>query len=122
MITAMRAAGMRGNAEQERVVVDVMMPKFRKLLEEANRLPEPLRRLRAAHDSRLSGREYSVLVCGARGLTAEQTARCLGISYNTAKSHRFGVYRKLGTSSMIQSIRYALRNGIITQDQIEGVS
>ena len=61
----------------------------------------------------LSARECQVVVmfCDGRGI--REVAFQLGISHHTAGEHLKRVYRKLGFTSQIHLVRYAIRTGMI---------
>jgi len=61
---------------------------------------------------RLSGRNREVLGLLAGGLTAAEIAQRLGISKETANTHRRNLMRKLGLRNKAELIRYAIENGI----------
>lgn len=61
---------------------------------------------------RLSGRNREVLALLAGGLTAAEIAQQLGISKETANTHRRNLMRKLGLRNKAELIRYAIENGI----------
>jgi DNA-binding CsgD family transcriptional regulator len=49
----------------------------------------------------------------AEGKTTKEIAVILGISVNTAESHRSNMMEKLGIHDTAGLVRYALRHGII---------
>lgn len=61
---------------------------------------------------RLSPRSREVLGLLAAGLTAAEIAARLGISKETAMTHRRNLMRKLGLRNKAELIRYALQHGI----------
>lgn len=61
---------------------------------------------------RLSPRSREVLGLLAAGLTAGEIAARLGISKETAMTHRRNLMRKLGLRNKAELIRYALQHGI----------
>lgn len=61
---------------------------------------------------RLSPRSREVLGLLAAGLTAAEIAARLGISKETAMTHRRNLLRKLGLRNKAELIRYALQHGI----------
>lgn len=61
----------------------------------------------------LSDREREVLQLVAEGKTTKEIATLLGISVNTAESHRSNLMEKLNIHDTAGLVRYALRNGII---------
>ena len=61
----------------------------------------------------LSDREREVLQLVAEGKTTKEIATLLGISVNTAESHRSNLMEKLDIHDTAGLVRYALRKGII---------
>ena len=61
----------------------------------------------------LSDRERQVLQLVAEGKTTKEIAALLGISVNTAETHRTNLMEKLDIHDTAGLVRYALRNGII---------
>ena len=61
----------------------------------------------------LTDREREVMCLLADGSTSKETALRLGISIRTVESHRINMNRKLGLSSVVDLVRYAIRNGIV---------
>ena len=53
---------------------------------------------------KFSPRERQVIECVARGLSAKQTGRELGISDNTVRCHRHNAMQKLGTSRIVVAV------------------
>lgn len=61
----------------------------------------------------LSDRERQVLQLVAEGKTTKEIATLLGISVNTAETHRTNLMEKLDIHDTAGLVRYALRNGVI---------
>jgi HD-GYP domain-containing protein (c-di-GMP phosphodiesterase class II) len=61
----------------------------------------------------LTPREVEVLILIARGATAADVARRLGISRKTAGTHIERIYTKTGASSRSTATLFALRNGLL---------
>ncbi len=61
----------------------------------------------------LSDRERQVLQLVAEGKTTKEIATLLGISVNTAESHRSNLMDKLDIHDTAGLVRYAMRNGVI---------
>jgi len=61
----------------------------------------------------LSDRERQVLQLVAEGKTTKEIASLLGISVNTAETHRTNLMAKLDIHDMAGLVRYAMRNGVI---------
>jgi DNA-binding NarL/FixJ family response regulator len=62
---------------------------------------------------RLTTREREIVQLLAEGKTNKEVATVLGISVKTAEAHRININRKLGTQSVSELVRYAIRNGMI---------
>ena len=63
--------------------------------------------------SRISGRERSVVQLIAEGYTSKEVGELLHISPKTVESHRASVMHKQNLSSSAALVRYAIRNRII---------
>jgi DNA-binding NarL/FixJ family response regulator len=61
----------------------------------------------------LSMREREVFQLLVEGLSNKQVATKLGISAKTAEAHRINIMRKLNLHSIVDLVRYAMRNKII---------
>lgn len=61
----------------------------------------------------LTPREREVLRCLAQGQSNRQVGERLSISAKTVETHRANVMRKLGASSIVDLVHYAIRNGIV---------
>jgi DNA-binding NarL/FixJ family response regulator len=68
----------------------------------------------SAEPSRLSAREREIVQLLAEGKTTKEVASVLGISVKTAETHRTNIMRRLGFQSVVQLVRYAIRNEMIT--------
>jgi len=68
--------------------------------------------------TRLHNRELEVLKLVARGMTSKQISRELGITENTVATHLAHIFRKLGAESRTEAAVYALKEGLITIDDI----
>ncbi|WP_369133835.1 response regulator transcription factor [Modestobacter sp. I12A-02662] len=66
-----------------------------------------------AREAGLTGREVSVLLCLAEGLTAAAVAHRLGCSVRTVGKHTGNIYRKLGVSDRLTAVLVAQRRGIV---------
>jgi DNA-binding NarL/FixJ family response regulator len=62
---------------------------------------------------RLTKREIEVVRLVVEGYTNKQTAKTLEITIKTVESHRARIMRKLGLHSVVELVRYAIRDGII---------
>lgn len=63
--------------------------------------------------SALTGREQTVLLQLAQGLSNKDVAIALDISVRTVETHRKNIKRKLGISSTAGLTRYALEHGVL---------
>ena len=61
--------------------------------------------------SPLSARESDVVRCVAEGLTNREIARRLKLTEHTVKNYLFRIFDKLGVSSRVEVVLYALGNG-----------
>jgi DNA-binding NarL/FixJ family response regulator len=70
-------------------------------------------------DSPLSAREADVVRCVAEGLTNREIARRLKLTEHTVKNYLFRIFDKLGVSSRVEVVLYALGTGearpVVTQ-------
>jgi DNA-binding CsgD family transcriptional regulator len=63
--------------------------------------------------SNLSPREREIVHLLAEGKTTKEVAAVLGISTKTAETHRTNIMRQMGYRSVVELVRYAIRNGMI---------
>ena len=75
-----------------------------------------------AREAGLTGRELSVLLCLADGLTAGATAHRLGCSARTVSKHHQNIYRKLGVCDRLGAVLDAQRRGILPRVDRQGPS
>jgi len=61
----------------------------------------------------LTGREQTILLQLAQGLSNKEVANALDISVRTVETHRKNIKRKLGISSTAGLTRYALEHGVL---------
>lgn len=61
----------------------------------------------------LTPRERQIIQLVAEGFTNRQVAKALRVSEKTVETHRASLMRKLGINSIIELVRYAVRNNII---------
>ena len=61
----------------------------------------------------LTPREREVLQLLAEGKTNKEVAAVLGIGLKTVETHRMNLMAKLGLHSVVDLVRYAIRNGIV---------
>lgn len=71
----------------------------------------PLAHLQAKGGSLLSAREIEVVRCVAEGLTNREVAQRLKLTEHTVKNYLFRIFDKLGVSSRVEVVLYALANG-----------
>ena len=67
-------------------------------------------------DERISTREKEILQLIVEGNTSAEIAKKLDISKRTVETHRTNIMRKLGLSSQIDIIRFAIRYGLISSE------
>ena len=67
--------------------------------------------LQAGGGSLLSARETDVVRCVAEGLTNREIAHRLKLTEHTVKNYLFRIFDKLGVSSRVEVVLYALGNG-----------
>jgi len=83
-----------------------------------------LRKLTSGTDSAESGpnelrkRELEVLKLAARGMSNKQISSELNITDNTVGTHLVNIFRKLGVESRTEAALYALKEGLISTDDI----
>jgi DNA-binding NarL/FixJ family response regulator len=70
-----------------------------------------LRVLNAAGTSLLTPREEQVVALVAEGLSNREIARELNLSEHTVKKYLFRIFEKLGVSSRVELVLYAVNNG-----------
>jgi DNA-binding NarL/FixJ family response regulator len=68
----------------------------------------PFRCVNARRESLLTKREQELIPLVAHGLTNKEISLRLGVSEHTIKNHLFRIYEKLGISSRVELILYAL--------------
>ena len=67
----------------------------------------------AMASDRLSSREREIVQLLAEGRSNKEIARDLALSVKTVETHRSSVMRKLGISSLVELVRWAVRNRIV---------
>lgn len=80
--------------------------------------PSLARLLAKEPDAVLSARELEVLQLTAHGLTAREVGKKLSISSNTVERHRANIMSKLGVSNRAELIRYAIRRGLLSIEDL----
>jgi two-component system nitrate/nitrite response regulator NarL len=78
---------------------------------EAFAQPAPIRLQSANGDALLSARELDVVSCLAEGLTNREIAQRLTLTEHTVKNYLFRIFDKLGVSSRVEVVLYALSGG-----------
>src|SRR5918999_930699 len=68
----------------------------------------------------LTERELEIITALARGQSNKQIARGLSISEKTVRNHVSNIYKKLHVYDRTQAVLYAIREGLIDADGIEG--
>jgi DNA-binding CsgD family transcriptional regulator len=68
----------------------------------------------------LTAREVEVLLWAARGKTAEETAAEIFIATETVRSYRKRVSAKLSADSLAHAVALALRDGIVSIEEVFG--
>ena len=61
----------------------------------------------------LTGREREILQLLAEGRSNKEVARCLAIGVKTVETHRSAIMRKIGANSIVDVVRFAIRNHIV---------
>jgi len=77
---------------------------------EAMSEPVPMKFLSASGDALLSAREIDVVRCVAEGLSNREIAQRLTLREHTVKNYLFRIFDKLGVSSRVEVVLYALGN------------
>ena len=77
---------------------------------EAMSEPLPMSFVSANGDALLSARELDVVRCVAEGLSNREIAQRLGLREHTVKNYLFRIFDKLGVSSRVEVVLYALGN------------
>jgi len=61
----------------------------------------------------LTGREREILQLLAEGRSNKEIARCLAVGVKTVETHRSAIMRKIGGNSIVDVVRFAIRNHIV---------
>jgi DNA-binding NarL/FixJ family response regulator len=77
---------------------------------EALQEPAPMKFLSVSGNPLLSEREVDVVRCVAEGMTNREIAQQLGLTEHTVKNYLFRIFDKLGVSSRVEVVLYALGN------------
>jgi FixJ family two-component response regulator len=110
-------AGLKAGAVdflEKPVDAEVLIDAVRRGLELSARRGEEKVRQQQLEDlySHLTPREKEIIVLLARGYSAKQVGRALGISHRTAEIHRARIMEKLGVQSLADLVALAIRIGI----------
>lgn len=119
IINGMRAARIHSTAGQTRIVVDTVIPTVRRMMTTNPGRKGVDQRTDKARDLKISPMEYVALVHGARSWTAKQSGEHLGISEDTMKTHRRRLFQRLNTNTMMETVMFALRSGILTWGDVD---
>jgi two-component system nitrate/nitrite response regulator NarL len=74
--------------------------------------PAPIRLHSASGEALLSARELDVVACLAEGLTNREIAQRLTLTEHTVKNYLFRIFDKLGVSSRVEVVLYALSGSV----------
>lgn len=74
---------------------------------------EPRKGERFYFRSSLTTREREVVQLLAEGRSNKEVASTLNVTVKTVESHRSAAMRKLGLHSIVELVRYAIRNKIV---------
>jgi NarL family two-component system response regulator LiaR len=66
----------------------------------------------------LTNREMEVLASLSRGRSNKEIAKDLGISEKTVRNHASNIYRKLHIFDRTQAVLYAIREGLVSLDDL----
>ena len=76
--------------------------------------------LKTDEEVTLTRRELEILTLVAKEYTNERIAEKLFISERTVETHRRNIFSKTKTKSVVGLIKYAIRNGLISDEEGEG--
>jgi len=83
------------------------------LLAEEIGAPRRLSSARAARPAGLTEREVEVLRLLGRGMKRQEVARALVVSDATARHHLEHIYDKIGTSTRVGAVLFAMEHGLL---------
>lgn len=72
--------------------------------------------------SQLTEQERAVLLLLALGQRNARIADELSISIRTVENHLYHIFRKLGVSSRTEATLYALRNDLVSNSDMSGIT
>lgn len=81
------------------------------LLDEFLARTKTRRRAKSTHE--LTSREHQILQLVADGMTNQEIAKLLSISFNTVRRHRANLMEKLGFHNQMALLRYAMGMGLV---------
>lgn len=70
----------------------------------------------------LTKRESEIVRAYVLDHTKKEIAVVLGITYSTVHAHTRHIYTKVGCTSQLQLLAWALRKGLVTVDEIKGIT
>ena len=76
-------------------------------------LVERVRIAKSIGDDKFTPREHDIIRLSCEGLSYEDIALRLGIKFKTVHAIKANIFKKLGISSSVELVLYALRNGIV---------
>lgn len=102
------------NFLEKPVEANILLDGVNEALELSSRLQEAESRKNEvdALYSHLTPREKEIIVFLARGYSAKQVGRALGISHRTAEIHRARIMEKLGAQSLADLVALAIQMGV----------
>lgn len=72
--------------------------------------------------SQLTEQERAVLALLANGQRNAKIADELSISIRTVENHLYHIFHKLGVSSRIEAVLYALHNDLVSNSDMSGIT
>jgi DNA-binding CsgD family transcriptional regulator len=73
-----------------------------------------MRPVRSAGTSGPTNRETEVLRLICDGLSTKEVAGALGIAFKTVVAHRANLMTKSGAKNVVQLVKWALKNGLVS--------
>jgi DNA-binding NarL/FixJ family response regulator len=92
------------------MLLDRIVPKLRTVLFGA---AGDMDHLRVMKERQLSQKQYVILRDMAEGLTVQESAKRLSVSYDTVRSHRTRVFRALGVRNAVEAVVTAHHLGLL---------
>jgi DNA-binding NarL/FixJ family response regulator len=109
-LVALLRGAVKGDAAITPVLGGRMLEEFRRLSQNAGKLPDD-------ETAALTPREQDVLGLVAEGASDREIAEALTVSVHTVKSHMRNILAKLHLSQRHEAARYAVREGLIDPPQ-----